>query len=51
MQIRNDNGRVTLRGEAVQALLQRKFHLQVSGWTVGRYLRASGLAPRKPSAF
>jgi transposase len=34
--------------EAVQALLSRKFDLEVSVWTVGRYLRAWGLTPQKP---
>ena len=34
--------------EAVQELLLRKFELQVSVWTVGRYLRAWGLTPQKP---
>jgi transposase len=34
--------------EAVQELLWRKFDLQVSVWTVGRYLRAWGLTPQKP---
>jgi transposase len=34
--------------EAVQALLSRKFNLEVSVWTVGRYLRAWGLTPQKP---
>ena len=34
--------------EAVQELLSRKFDLQVSVWTVGRYLRAWGLTPQKP---
>src|ERR1700693_1562679 len=34
--------------EAVQALLSRKFDLQVSVWTVGRYLRTWGLTPQKP---
>src|SRR6202051_2884613 len=34
--------------EAVQALLFRKFDLEVSVWTVGRYLRAWGLTPQKP---
>ena len=34
--------------EAVQQLLSRKFHLQVSVWTVGRYLRAWNLTPQKP---
>jgi transposase len=32
----------------VQELLSRKFDLQVSVWTVGRYLRAWGLTPQKP---
>src|SRR5216683_2293087 len=36
--------------EAVQELLSRKFDLQVSVWTVGRYLRAWGLTPQKPAA-
>jgi transposase len=34
--------------EAVQELLSRKFDLEVSVWTVGRYLRAWGLTPQKP---
>ena len=34
--------------EAVQQLLERKFDVQVSVWTVGRYLRAWGLTPQKP---
>jgi transposase len=34
--------------EAVQQLLARRFGLQVSVWTVGRYLRAWGLTPQKP---
>src|ERR1700741_526410 len=34
--------------EAVQELLSRKFEVQVSVWTVGRYLRAWGLTPQKP---
>src|SRR5713226_5286209 len=34
--------------EAVQELLSRKFDLQISVWTVGRYLRAWGLTPQKP---
>ncbi|MGO9573109.1 MAG: helix-turn-helix domain-containing protein [Terriglobales bacterium] len=33
--------------EAVQQLLSRKLDLQVSVWTVGRYLRAWGLTNRK----
>jgi len=32
----------------VQELLSRKFALQISVWTVGRYLRAWGLTPQKP---
>jgi transposase len=34
--------------EAVQELLSRRFAVEVSVWTVGRYLRASGLTPQKP---
>ena len=34
--------------EAVQELLARKFDVEVSVWTVGRYLRAWGLTPQKP---
>src|ERR1700686_3325310 len=34
--------------EAVQELRSRKFEVQVSVWTVGRYLRACGLTPQKP---
>lgn len=34
--------------EAVQQLLARRFDLQVSVWTVGRYLRQWGLTPQKP---
>ena len=34
--------------EAVQQLLSRRFDVEVSVWTVGRYLRAWGLTPQKP---
>ena len=34
--------------EAMQQLLSRKFAVEVSVWTVGRYLRAWGLTPQKP---
>src|SRR6266704_3208059 len=34
--------------EAVQELLSRLFAVEVSVWTVGRYLRAWGLTPQKP---
>lgn len=34
--------------EAVQALLRQRFGVQVSVWTVGRYLKAWGLTPQKP---
>ena len=34
--------------EAVQLLLEREFGLQVSVWTVGRYLKRWGLTPQKP---
>ena len=34
--------------EAVQRLLQRDFGVEVSVWTVGRYLNAWGLTPQKP---
>lgn len=34
--------------EAVQLLLQRKFGLEVSVWTVGRYLKHWNLTPQKP---
>jgi transposase len=34
--------------EAVQLLLARRFGLEVSVWTVGRYLRTWGLTPQKP---
>jgi len=34
--------------EAVQQLLAQKFGLQVSVWTVGRYLQRWGLTPQKP---
>jgi len=34
--------------EAVQELVSRKFAVQVSVWTVGRYWRAWGLTPQKP---
>jgi transposase len=34
--------------EAVQMLLKREFGLQVSVWTVGRYLNGWGLTPQKP---
>src|SRR6266850_5958229 len=36
--------------EAVQELLLRKFEVQVSVWTVGRYLRAWGLTRRSRCA-
>ncbi len=34
--------------EAVRMLLERKFGIRVSVWTVGRYLRGWGLTPQKP---
>ena len=34
--------------EAVQMLLEKKFGLEVSVWTVGRYLKRWGLTPQKP---
>lgn len=34
--------------EAVQLLLKREFGLEVSVWTVGRYLKRWGLTPQKP---
>jgi len=34
--------------EAVQLLLNREFGLDVSVWTVGRYLKGWGLTPQKP---
>ena len=34
--------------EAVQQLLDRRFGMQVSVWTVGRYLKRWGLTPQKP---
>jgi transposase len=34
--------------EAVQQLLDRKFGVQVSVWTVGRYLKRWGMTPQKP---
>lgn len=34
--------------EAVQLLLERRFGVQVSVWTAGRYLRGWGLTPQKP---
>ena len=34
--------------EAVQLFLERKFGVQVSVWTVGRYLKGWGLTPQKP---
>jgi transposase len=34
--------------EAVGQLLQERFGLEVSVWTVGRYLKAWGLTPQKP---
>jgi len=34
--------------EAVQMLLETQFGIQVSIWTVGRYLRRWGLTPQKP---
>jgi len=51
MQIPNDKARAAPRREAVQKLLLRKSELQVSVWTVGRYLPAGGLAPQRRSAF
>ena len=34
--------------EAVQILLKREFGLELSVWTVGRYLKRWGLTPQKP---
>jgi transposase len=34
--------------EAVQQLLRREFGIEVSVWTVGRYLKDWGLTPQKP---
>ena len=34
--------------EAVQELIARRFGIDVSVWTVGRYLRAWGFTPQKP---
>lgn len=34
--------------EAVRELLERRFRLKVSVWTVGRYLRSWGFTPQKP---
>jgi transposase len=34
--------------EAVQQLLKNEFGVEVSVWTVGRYLKAWGLTPQKP---
>jgi len=34
--------------EAVQQLIQQRFGIEVSVWTVGRYLRRWGLTPQKP---
>ena len=34
--------------EAVQQLLAKRFDLEVSVWTVGRYLARWGLTPQKP---
>jgi len=34
--------------EAVQELLKRRFEVDVSVWTVGRYLRAWGFTPQEP---
>ena len=34
--------------EAVQLLLKNEFQLDVSVWTVGRYLKSWGLTPQKP---
>jgi transposase len=34
--------------EAVQELLKRRFGVEVSVWTVGRYLKSWGLSPQKP---
>ena len=36
--------------DAVQALLEKKFAIRVSVWTVGRYLRQWGMTPQKPLA-
>jgi transposase len=35
--------------EAVQNLIRRRFHVNVSVWTVGRYLRRWGFSPQKPA--
>lgn len=35
--------------EAVQALIQRKFNVDVSVWTVGRYLKRWGFTSQKPA--
>lgn len=35
--------------EAVQNLIRRKFRVNVSVWTVGRYLRRWGFTPQKPA--
>jgi transposase len=35
--------------EAVQQLLKREFGIEVSVWTVGRYLQRWGLTPQKPA--
>lgn len=34
--------------EAVQALIRKRFGIDVSVWTVGRYLKRWGLTPQKP---
>ena len=34
--------------EAVQSLLAKRFHIPVSVWTVGRYLKKWGFTPQKP---
>jgi transposase len=34
--------------EAVQALIQRRYGIAVSVWTVGRYLKRWGMTPQKP---
>lgn len=35
--------------EAVQSLIRRKFQVEVSIWTVGRYLKRWGMSPQKPA--
>ena len=34
--------------EAVARLIEKRFHIKISKWTVGRYLKNWGLTPQKP---